>query len=296
MRKINLKNCWGICLAAMVLCMSLTSCNKNDDKDSPKLTDYVEVTITACERVGSVLMIDYKVKNKISTNIEVYTNAVKVVDNNGSDYNAELNINDGAYNNWTETTIISGNEVVCHAKVYDFDPTNRATSINFSIGMDVNNTISGTMWCNGVEVTDNRVLTYGIQTNDRKLSYRGKSCKMVWNEEERRNDVFLEYTITNYTGMSLEDFGMGYAYGGEAKVYDGNSNSYDSSIRFGNDDWYHFGAVDRLAAGSTVQATIWIKDVKSSATELNIYIGASAKNYVCEDNTVRFLTIPIEKE
>ncbi len=32
----------------------------------------------------------------------------------------------------------------------------------------------------------------------------------------------------------------------------------------------------------------------SNATETTVPIGASAKNYICEDNFVRFLIIPIE--
>lgn len=278
-------------LMAMTLCLTLTSCDELTE-DETSFDSYIDINITRCERVGGVLMFDFTVTNKKSNGLDVELSGLKVVDNTGASYSgntATISLGNQEYWFYSSGVISSKGSIKGHAKIPDFDPANR--SENVTISMDVS--IEGiplenaTFTKKKIAFVDNRVMDHGVQTNDTNLSYHVTSCQF------NGNNVYMEFTVTNNTGLILTDFGMGYAYGGEAKVFDNNNVSYDSSVKFGDDDWYHFASVDRFAAGGTTHGTLWVKNVRSGATELNVYIGVGAENYVFEDQIVRFLNIPM---
>lgn len=284
-------------LAMMAVCVSLTSCEKDsDDEGRPYYSKFIDINITRCERVGGVLMVDFTVKNKTDEGLRLTLNDQEVTDNVGTTYVsmwtdniAHIALGSSEFSSKSNATVVANGEITGQIKVYDFDETNKATSIAVKIGVLIDGKdLADKKYEQGkIAVTDNRVMQHGIQTNDTHLAYQMTSCTV------EGNNAYLNFTVTNNTGMSLTDFGMGYAYGGEARVYDNQGNGYDSSIRFGNDDWYHFAAINRFNSGASLQGTLRVENIKATASELTVYIGASAKNYICEDGTVRFLTIPI---
>lgn len=293
MNKFMMKSVQTLCLAAMALSLVLTSCKKEeDDKGRPYYTKFVDINVTRCERVSGVLMVDFTVTNKTDDILKLVLNSPSASDNTGTNYyeTTTLAFEGNSYYHRSEASLTGKGTLVGHVKVRDFDPADRASSVN----LEMNVGITGVELADKpfeqsrIAIIDNRVKAHGVQTNDTKLAYQVISCV------RNGNDVDLQFSVTNNTGQNLTDFGMGYAYGGEAKVNDNLGNSYDSSIRFAEGEWYHFAATNSFAPGSSIQGTIRMKEVKATATEITVLIGASAKNYICEDDYVRFLTIPIQ--
>jgi len=295
MKKFLMKNVLPVCLAAMALSLALVSCEKDEDK-LPTYADFVDINITRCERVGSVLMIDYTVKNKKDEALNLTLNGQEVSDNTGttyvsmwSDHIAHISIGNNAFSDKSNATIPPNGEITGQVKVYDFDVTNMSTNARLVIAVAIEgkNLSDQKYERNNIMIVDNRVLANGVQTNDTHMDYQVTSCTV------EGGNAYLNFNITNNTGITLSEFGMGYMYGGEARAYDNLNNSYDCSIRFGNDDWYHFGATNLFLPGSTLQASFIVRNLIESANKLTIIIGASATNYIFEDSSVRFLTIPI---
>lgn len=49
----------------LLACLGLASCDElTDDDREPRLTDYVDFKVNKCERIGSVLIVDFTAKNK----------------------------------------------------------------------------------------------------------------------------------------------------------------------------------------------------------------------------------------
>jgi len=289
-----------LCLAAMTAVVGsiFTSCEKDEDSEGrPYYTKFVNIEVTRCERVGGVLMIDYAVANKLDNQIEVELYGPQVTDNAGGSYTDAMGIVSVAFGNQeyyqrTQARIAPKDTIVGHAKVKDFDPNGKSTNVKLQLRVGVTGeTLADKPFEQGkVYFIDRRVKEHGVQTNDTCMVYQVASCAM-----DSDGNVEMKFTVTNETGMSLSEFGMGYGYGGEAECYDREGTHYESSIRFGDGDWYHLAAVDRFTAGSTISGTILIKDVRNSVSELSVNIGVSAKNYIFADNTVRFITIPVSR-
>lgn len=284
-------------LATMAVGMGLTSCEKDKDKE-PTYADYVDINITRCERVGSVLMMDFTVKNKKDETLSLTLNGQEVTDNTGttyvsmwSDHIAHISIGSNVFSDKSNANLTPSGEITGQIKVLDFDSSNKSTNVRLvlAVAIDGKKLSDKKFEQNNIAIVDNRVMANGVQTNDTHLAYQVTSCTV------EDGNAYLNFTVTNNTGVALGQFGMGYMHGGEAQVYDNLSNSYSSSIRFGDDDWYHFGEISRFAAGASLLGTIRVDNIQDAATNLNVYIGASANNYTFEDGTVRFLTIPIQR-
>lgn len=308
MRKINLKNYWGICLAAVALCMSLTSCDKKDDNKLPTWADYVDFSITRCERVGGVLMVDFTVTNKKDNNLQVDLDEQTVTDNIGktyrtlvwgsSDYETTaIAMNDDKFYGNVSFNLIGKGSAKGHLKVYDFNPANTASSVSVRMDVAIENVTLGysTYTKSGIVLTDNRVKEHGVQTNDSKLAYQVKSC--TYSE----GNVDLTFTLTNNTGATLRDLYFneesdraGY------KAYDdlGNNYTVQRGTRFlslNGGEWVSVIETN-VPAGGSISVTARVTDVKSNASELYLSFLIGSEYYVFEDNTLRFLSIPIEKE
>jgi len=299
MKKIMFRTAQAFCLMAMAAFVGsvFTSCEKDKDEEGrPYYSKYLDINVYHCERIGSVLAVDYTVANKsdgIQT-IEFFTPVAS--DNVGGTYTEELGGVTMAFGNsefWqkNETRIASKDTIVGHMKVRNFNPQENATtaSVKISIGISGIDLADKPFEQNRIAIIDKRVKEHGVQTNDTLLAWKVISC--AFNE----NDVDLHFTVTNNTGQRLSNFGMGYMKGGEAVCQDNLGLSYESSICFEGGEWYHNAEVSSLAKGGTVNGTIRVKDVRENASELTVIIGATATNYIVADEQVRFLTIPIEK-
>ena len=308
MRKINLKNYWVICLAAVALCMTFTSCNKNDDDKLPSWADFVEFNITRCERVGGVLMVDFTITNKKDNTLQVDLDEQTVTDNVGktyrtlvwgsSDYETTaIAMNNDEFFGNTSFTLVGKGSVKGHLKVYDFNPTNSASSVSVRMDVGIENVTLGnsTYGMSNIKVTDNRVKEHGVQTNDSKLAYQVTSC--TYDE----GNVDVTFTLTNNTGATLRDLYFneesdraGY------KAYDDLGNNYTAQrgtrfLSLNGEEWVSVIETN-IPAGGSISVTARVTDVRSNANEISLSFLIGSEYYVFEDNTLRFLSIPIEKE
>lgn len=293
MKKVIFRAAKVMCLVTMAVCLQSASCGKDDEVDdsgTPNYTKYVDIKVTHCERVGGVLQVDLSMKNKGSNQVKVGLVDQKGSDNNGSNYDADIAAGNNMYSYRADMTIDGKGEQPFHIRVIDFDPSNTAKNAKLTMRISIEGVQLATpdVELTNISFSDNRIMAHGVQTNDTKLGYKVKSCIL------NNSDVELQFTVTNNTGMTLEDYGMGYMYGGEGTAYDDQGNRYGMSIRFGNGDWYHNAAAN-IQVGGSVQGAIRISDINRAANEVSVVIGASANNYRMSDNTVRFITIPIEK-
>ena len=289
-----LRTAQAMCLVMMALCLQSGSCEKDEDEEgNPYYTQYVDINVTRCERVGSVLMIDFTVTNKDKNALDVILAYVSASDNAGGYYTdasgvVSIAFADNGYYWRADCNISSKSSVTGHMKIRNFNPDNKATNVTMKMPVEIGGRkLADKAFEKKIDITDNRVMEHGVQTNDTKLAWKATAN---WIND---SDVDLHFTVTNNTGQRLENFGMGYAYGGEAQCQDNLGNKYGSSICFDDNNWYHLAQTDNFSAGSSINGTIRIKDVKSGATEMTVNVGATAGNYIVEDETLRFITIPI---
>ena len=59
----------------------VTSCGDDSDMEENPFGDYLEIRATECEKIGSVLQIDFIVKNKSKKNLNVRVSPISVSDN-----------------------------------------------------------------------------------------------------------------------------------------------------------------------------------------------------------------------
>lgn len=282
-------------VATMAVSITLAACNfdKDDDNNTPSAADYININITRCERVGSVLQMDFEVTNKNNADLVVRLGQPYVTDNNGTKYgygNTHISTGSNGYSTSTSITITGKNTIKAHVKVTDFDPLNTAKNIKLEIDGSITNINceTSTFTNSKIEITDNRVMAHGVQTNDTNLAWKVKSCTRNANGK-----LVLDFTLTNNTGSALDGVIIRYD---EAFDNIGNKFGYGSMwVRWGNNGDYSSNVRTNIAAGGTIDGSILIEDFNANATEVTANIRISIENYIPSDDIVRFLTIPVTK-
>lgn len=253
---------------------------------------FVDISITRCERVGNVLQIDYTVKNNNSYNMTLEIPETKVTDNNGTSYGrVEAAFGNNMFTNFSvDANIAGGSTVIGHAKVQDFDPTNKAKSVNLELQLKIEgeSTDDNIFQKSNITVVDNRVMAHGIQTNDLNLQWKLNSCR-----RDSGGNVFIEFTLKNNTGSKLDGFRIADPIC--SVLYDNLGTKFnDWGVRWGTSGRYEREAYTNIAIDGTVMGSIKIEKVSSSATEVSADLTVDVRDYVMNDNKVRFLTIPIK--
>ena len=295
-------------LLAMVFCFTLTSCEKDEDEEGrPYYSRFVDINITRCERVGGVLVIDFELTNKKDVTLSGTLTGQNVIDNTGNKYptlvwgsgsggRTAVAIADGLFYDKATFHIVGKGTIVGHLKVYGYDPNDKSSSVSVEmrVGIDNENLADKLFEASKIGVTDNRVKKHGVQTNDTRLAYQVTSCTF------KDGVVDVQFTVTNNFGDLLKGLELSRrSDAGGYVAYDDLGNNYIGrrGTRFlcqEGADWGDIIHVN-LSAGTTIKVTARVTDVKSNANELSLSFLASTENYVCEDEVVRFLSIPIEK-
>lgn len=292
---------WFI-IAICALPLMSAGCEKNDDGDDygsgsslPSLAEFVEINITRCERVGSVLQIDYTMRNKKSNTLTVEIRSANVRDNNGTSYHSHSAFGDNIYSDFypnITAKISGGSSVIGHVKVTNYDPNNKSKSIDLEIrvGIVAEQLGNDTYQRSDINVVDNRVLAHGIQSNDLNLQWTLNSCKRT-----PEGNVLIEFTVKNNTGGKLDDFSIGDGTGVYDTVYDNfGTRYYDWGIRFGSSGNYWKSANTNISTGGSANGSVLIEKFSSAATEVSVEMNIDIRDYVMNDNRIRFLTLPIQ--
>ena len=257
----------------------------------------LEVTLTAAERVGRVLIMDYTIKNLLDQDL----NNLKIETGNGRDglgatySNHYLSIGEGNYDYWSQTItkLRKGASVVCHIKVKDFDSTNKTKEFTTTQTVSAEN-YTFTKKAIGFytdQIQDNRVLSGGIMTPDRQLKFTVTSCKA-----DANGFVVLDYTIENLTSDIISNFKV--ARTGSSK--DDQNNELNGYVSLNGSDYDYWSTTADIPAKGSIKGSIQFKTingagVSSTAQSVTCSLECSSSNYVIEDDYIRFISVPISK-
>lgn len=298
MKKLEIWKYAALFMAALCMTFTFAACEDlfGDDEDEeeqsePQFSDYFTMNITRCERVGDVLILDWTIKNKSKKDAQNLTvdTSCHSTDDTGETYshgNVRIGSNGSTFASYSRTTaVLAGETIQGTIRINSFNATNTATK--FTLNVDVACTemgVSETLEFKNIAITDNRVLSKGIQTNDTKLAYTVKSCK-----RDDDGNVILCFTVKNNTGTSLQDFYMSLN-----NFTDNLSSNCTAEISLTNNFSRLWCVTTDIAAGETLSYYIKINNVNENATWVGGSICLSSDNYDFEYNTASFYNIAIQ--
>lgn len=186
--------------------LSFASCDELTGDKEPEFSDYFDMRVTSCERVGSKLRIDFTLKNISGKDLQnVELNTVKADDDLGNHYSsADVAVNDGFTNYYKNVSIKKKETITGCFMVPDYDKTNSSKRVNVTfLAKATELDFSGEVALNKLSVTDNRVLSYGFQTNDNGLQFDEVSC--VLKKENNTNFCYLTFKVKNISSVDIAD-------------------------------------------------------------------------------------------
>jgi len=284
-------------MAALCMTFTFTACeNEEDEESEPKFSDYFTMSITRCERVGSMLILDWTIKNKSKVDAQSLTIDMGSVwchstDDTGETYpygNVSVGGKGSSLDYESRTVAVLAGETI-QGTIRINASTMSATATKFTLDVDVackEMGVSETLEFKNIAITDNRVKSKGIQTNDTYLAYTVKSCG-----RDDDGNVVLCFTVKNNTGVSLQDYKVSL---GNFTDSAGSSCTCGISMTGEDRDWHSTSITTDLAAGATQTYYIKVNYVSASATWISGSATVVSDNYTFEYNTVSFLNIPIQ--
>lgn len=289
-------------IAALCMMGTFVSCEEKEEEvqeesaDNNLFSRYFKTTIESCERVGDVLIVDLTITNKSGKDVqdltfgtEWYSNLGNSRDNLNNDLSRslKLSLNGGSYKDaLSNVSVLAGETIKLKIRVRDFDKTNSASNVwlyvDTTSDMLKMERYSG-LKLEKLKVTDNRVLSKGVQTNDRKLSYTFIKAQ----RDESNNDVYLHFKLKNNTGMHLrnlkfENHDLGFT--------DNLGNSYYMEIG-ADTNYMSYKYTTDLEASAEMVFIVKAKNVAVQATRFSGHFDVSAENYVMDDNVLNFFNL-----
>lgn len=272
--------------------------------------------VTNCERVGSVLQIDFTVTNNSAIEMGNLTFGTPkdATDDLGNSYyyrdNLKIAFEDGFYKSEYQIRVKPNETAHGRIRITGFDSTNKAKSVTVPIQCisDTYKLTDDIVRFLTIPIRDYRVLYDGIQTPDLNIV-----VKLQGTEVDDDNNLTIKYTIKNNTGETLQNFAVGVL--GNAGASDDLSNQYYwrdnmyvslNGSDFGIDTGYNSTAYNgsgfygkwrktTIPDGETVDAAVKIKDFAVRANNVTFILGVSSDNYEPADNKIHFITIPVQR-
>lgn len=289
-------------IAALCMMGTFVSCEEKEEEvqeesaDNNLFSRYFKTTIESCERVGDVLIVDLTITNKSGKDVQDLTfgtDSYSYLGNSRDDLNNDLrhsmmfSLNGGSYKySLSDVSILAGESIKLKIRVSSFDKTNSAHNvwlyIDTTSDMLKMERYSG-LKLENLKVTDNRVLSKGVQTNDRKLSYTFIKAQ----RDESNNDVYLHFKLKNNTGMHLRNLKFENHYLG---FTDNLGNSYYMEIG-ADTNYMSYKYTTDLEASAEMVFIVKAKNVAVQATRFSGHFDVSAENYVMDDNVLNFFNL-----
>lgn len=291
-------------IAALCMMGTFVSCEEKEEEevqeesaDNNLFPRYFKTKIESCERVGNVLIVDLTITNKSGKDVQdlaFKTDWYSILGNSRDDLNNELHynmtysLNGGSYKDaLSNVSVLAGESIKLKIRVSNFDKTNSASNVwlyvNTPSDMLKMGSYSG-LKLEKLKVTDNRVLSKGVQTNDRKLSYTFIKAQ----RDESNNDVYLYFKVKNNTGMHLRNIKFADDFG--QNLADNLGNRY--YLEFGADTNYMSGSYTTdLEVGAEMVFIVKARNVAVQATRFSGHFLVSADNYVMDDNVLNFFNL-----
>lgn len=287
-------------IAAICMIGTFVSCEeeKEESADNNLFPKYFKTTVDSCARVGSVLIVDMTITNKSGKDVqdlalrpgEDYNIGSSHDDlNNGLSQGMRFSLNGGEYKvNLSNVSVLAGESIKLRLRVNDFDKTNSARNVWIYVQATSNTlnmeTYSGIV-LEKLRIVDNRVLSNGVQTNDRKLSYTFVQAQ----RDANTNDVYLYFKLKNNTGKHLRNVKFRNYYDWQFK--DNQGNSYGNILYGTNTNYMSYSYTTDIQAGEEVSFIVQARDVAPEASKFSGNIVVEADNYVMEDDVLHFFNL-----
>ena len=272
--------------------LAFASCDElSDDKDKePTFSDYFQMKITRCERVGDNLQVNFTLKNISGENlpqVQFWGSGSESEDNLGNRYDSNLSLgSDWHYR--VSTSMSKGETITGSFLIRNFNASSKANKLNLAFNCSCAAlNFNGVGEIKNLKVKDNRVLSNGISTNDLGLDYKLERVnkKLV----NGQTVVDITFSVQNNTGEDLQDFA--YLVSGSSPQ-DNNGKSYNWYISYdGSNFWY--SVKGKLLDLASQQYTLRIYDVNANARTFDFKVECSAKDYPFGNGTVDFYDIPV---
>lgn len=287
-------------IAAICMIGTFVSCEeeKEESADNNLFPKYFKTTVDSCARVGSVLIVDMTITNKSGKDVQ------DLAFSPGEDYNIGLShddlnnnlisndmgfsLNSGEYKyKLDNVSVLAGESIKLRIRVSDFDKTNSARNVWLYVKATSNTlkmeNYSG-IALEKLRIVDNRVLSNGVQTNDRKLSYTFVQAQ----RDANTNDVYLYFKLKNNTGKHLRNVAFRNELGQHFR--DDQGNAY--YMEFGaNTNYMSEGYTTDIEAGAEVTFIVKARNVAPEANKFSGYFILVADNYVMEDDMLHFFNL-----
>lgn len=276
-------------LMTLLSLVLFTGCEEDEDDGILTFTDYFSVRITDAERVGSVLVVNFEATNKTDRSYEIEWNSVEATDNQGNTYNSSyLAFANSGFGSWQESTVASGATLKGTFKIKSFDPSNKAGKVNISVNTKLEGVTldESLLSMNGITFNDNRLLTGGIQTCDRKVSFEVTGCERVG------NNLIFDFTMKNNTGQNLSNVEIATNREESSDDLGNQYNNVTLSVGSGAyGSWQEFSVAD---GGTTrLRAKVKAFDQTNRATTVTIPVYCKADNYIFEDEYFRAINVEL---
>lgn len=273
--------------------LAFASCDElTDDKDKePTFSDYFQMKITRCERVGDNLQVNFTLKNISGENlpqVQFWGSGSKSEDNLGNSYNSDLSLGSDWYYS-VSTSLSKGETINGSFLIRNFNASSKANKLNLAFNCSCATlNFDGVGEIKNLKVKDNRVLSNGICTNDLALAYTLEHVNKK--TIDGQNVVDVTFSVQNNTGEDLQDFqlytGGTYPQDNTGKQYNYWKISYDGST-------FYTSVQGKLLDSASQQYTLRIYDVNANARTFDFKLACSAKDYPFGNGTVDFYDIPV---
>lgn len=277
-------------------CIGMASCDELTEEEQeprePIITDYLSFKVNKCERIGSVLIVDFTATNKTQGTLRnIFFESVyrEHIDNLGNKYYGPgISLTGGAYSTSKTFSLQKGESVNGRLRIKDFDPTNKATRINISLTTNIESEgLRSSITFTDCRITDNRIIANGFQTPDDNL-------EVTWVRSSRDKDkkeVYITFNVTNTSDENITNLYLSTTYN---SATDNTGNVCRSmQLKVGNGNYQ--GSITRtIAAGETVTYVLKIPTVENNATAISGRIGIDCNNYTLCDDHIYFFDIPLQ--
>lgn len=287
-------------IAAICMIGTFVSCEeeKEESADNNLFPKYFKTTVDSCARVGSVLIVDMTITNKSGKDVQDLAlrtgedwNIGSSRDdlNNGLSQGMRFSLNGGEYKvNLSNVSVLAGESIKLRLRVNDFDKTNSARNVWIYVQATSNmlkmENYSG-IALEKLRIVDNRVLSNGVQTNDRKLSYTFVQAQ----RDANTNDVYLYFKLKNNTGKHLRNVTFRNYY--NSQIADDQGNSYSNILYGTNTNYMSFSYTTDIEAGAEITFIVKASNVAPEASKFSGNIIVEADNYVMEDDVLHFFNL-----
>lgn len=289
-------------LMAALCVVSFTSCeNEDEEQTEPQFNDYFKANVTRCERVGTYLIVDFWIVNKSKKDVQNFTfdsewdsYNYNTVDNLGNKYDEwesrNISINGSLYGTTSKLSILAGDTLKCSIRIPNFDTTNSATSLtSFAIRVacsDFSVAYQYVTWKN-LPISDNRVLSRGIQTNATKLSWT-----MVSNTIDSEGNLITTFRVKNNTGCMLKSFTINNPY--SYSYTDNLGQSYSASgICISGGSYNDTKVSTDFEKDATLTYSVKTKNFNENSSSISCDMEVTCTNYPLEDKCVHFLNVAV---